>query len=159
MKLLNNKKGMSLMEVLVVVLLIAGLAAMAYPSYLSSIEKTKSAEAVNIVGHTVAAVRKYIDETGASSASFKDLDFQLTGKDLSVSGATATSTNFTYTIGSNAVTATRITGSSNYSYTIQGSLSDENGEMLQCVPAAGNSYDVKICSSIAKKVGEQYLIQ
>ena len=167
MKLLNNKKGMSLMEVLVVVLLIAGLAAMAYPSYLSSIEKTKSSEAVSIVGHTVAAVKKYLDDTGAESSSgsdvnFRNLDFKLTGKDVTISGNTATTPNFTYTIGCGGgsyVCGKRKKGSSNYEYTIKAKIAGDDGEFIICEPTAGNSYDVKVCSSIAKKVGEQYVIQ
>jgi len=49
MKNNNKKKGFTLTEVLVVVLVIAVLAAIAYPMYTRSITKSKAVEAINLL--------------------------------------------------------------------------------------------------------------
>ena len=118
-----NKKGMSLLEVMVVVLLIAGLAAMAYPSHLSSVEKGKALEAIRIVSNTVAAQQQYYENNGSYATSFTDLDFDVTGRNVSVSGATVTTDNFSYALGASSVAATHTSGSS-YPYTISGTYTE-----------------------------------
>ena len=45
---MKNKKGFSLSEMMVVVLILAGLAAIAYPSYTKSIMKARVAEALSL---------------------------------------------------------------------------------------------------------------
>ena len=53
-----NKKGFTLMELLIVVIMISGLVAVAYPSYISSIERARASEAVNMLGAIKAAQEK-----------------------------------------------------------------------------------------------------
>ena len=55
---MKNKKGFSLMELLIVVIIIAGFAALTYPSYVVSIERARVSEAVNLLGTIQAAQQK-----------------------------------------------------------------------------------------------------
>ncbi|MDD6173726.1 MAG: type IV pilin protein [Elusimicrobiaceae bacterium] len=150
-----NKKGMTLLEVMVVVLLIAGLASMAYPSFLTSVEKGKALEAIRVVSHTVAAQRQYYEENESYAAAFPDLAFDITGKNVSVSGSTATTENFTYTLGESSATASHKAGSS-YTYTITGNYTDD---YLTCTVGENANNDKKICSTLGKQNGNAYRIE
>ena len=149
-----NKKGMTLLEVMVVVLLIAGLASMAYPSFLTSVEKGKAIEAIRVVSHAVAAQKQYHEENESYATAFQDLAFDITGKNVSVSGGTATTDNFTYTLGESSVTASHNAGSS-YTYTITGNY-DTDG--LICATGTQTNNDKKICSTLGKQDGDSYKI-
>lgn len=141
-----NKKGMSLLEVLIVVLLVAGLASMAYPAYLSSVEKAKASEAVQLVGHTVSAQRQYFEENEVYADKFSDLSFEVKGRDVTVDGATATTANFTYTLGAGNVTATH-KSNSKYTYTIIG---EYHQDAITCKVGTNSTDDTKICSTLGK---------
>ncbi len=145
---------MTLLEVMVVVLLIAGLASMAYPSFLTSVEKGKALEAIRVVSHAVAAQRQYYEENESYATAFPDLAFDITGKNVSVSGGTATTDNFTYTLGESSVIASHKAGSS-YTYTITGNYTDDS---LICTPGAQSNNDKKICSTLGKQDGTGYRI-
>lgn len=150
-----NKKGMTLLEVMVVVLLIAGLASMAYPSFLTSVEKGKAIEAIRIVSNAVAAQRQYYEENETYASAFPDLAFDITGKNVSVSGGTATTDNFAYTLGESSVTASHKAGAS-YTYTITGNYTDDH---LTCNLGTNTSNDKKICSTLGKQDGSGYRIE
>ncbi|WP_428066127.1 type IV pilin protein [Candidatus Proelusimicrobium volucris] len=142
-----NKKGMSLLEVMVVVLLIAGLAAMAYPSYLTSVEKGKALEAIRIISNTVAAQQQYYENNGSYATSFTDLDFDISGRNVNVSGAAATTDNFSYALGESSVSATHTSGSS-YTYTISGNYTEDH---ILCTIGTDAKNDKKICSTLGKQ--------
>ena len=146
---------MTLLEVMVVVLLIAGLASMAYPSFLTSVEKGKAIEAIRIVSNAVAAQRQYYEENEAYATAFQDLAFDIAGKNVSVSGATATTDNFSYTLGESSVTAGHNAGAS-YTYTITGSY---NEDYLTCNVGQDSNNDKKICSTLGKQEGDGYRIE
>ena len=157
-----NKKGMTLLEFMVVVLLIAGMASIAYPSYLSSVEKAKVSEAVKLVAHTMTSAQQYYEENDRYPNNFNDLDFQITGKDVSINGAVATTQNFNIKIspegdadcGTNEICAFRCknleSGNCKYKYIIKGNLSTG---ALSCV-TGGSSNDKKICASLGKLASE-----
>ena len=70
-----NKKGFTLMELLIVVIMISGLVAIVYPSYISSIERARASEAVTMLGAIKAAQEKnYImyDEYATSFREIRD---------------------------------------------------------------------------------------
>ncbi|HAJ56869.1 MAG TPA: hypothetical protein DCL35_03755 [Candidatus Omnitrophica bacterium] len=59
-----NKKGFSLIEVIVVVIIIGILARISIPRYIRLVEKGRSAEARNILGHIRSAQMAYQLENG-----------------------------------------------------------------------------------------------
>ena len=108
-----NKKGFTLIELLVVVLIIGILAAVALPQYFKAVEKSRSTEALSVLGSIAAAEERYrlstsdntyIKDYGAFDISFTNAD----GTDAS--GDTLTTKNFSIVLGTDSVTATR-TGS------------------------------------------------
>ena len=72
-----NKKGFTLMELLVVVVIIAGFAAVTYPSYKSSIERARASEAVTMVGTIQASQQKHFINYESYGTTFQDInDFE-----------------------------------------------------------------------------------
>ena len=69
-----NKKGFTLMEVLIVVVIIAGLAAATYPSYKSSIERARASEAVTMLGAIQAAQEKHFVNYEEYGSDFRDIN-------------------------------------------------------------------------------------
>jgi len=72
-----HKKGFTLLEVLIVVIIIGILAAIALPQYSATIEKSKSAEAVMNIGSLRTAVDRYWyqnGETNPTNTSISNLD-------------------------------------------------------------------------------------
>ena len=62
----NTKKGFTLVEVLIVVVIIAILAALIVPRMLAQTEKAKAAEALQVVGAIKRAAERYYDFRGTS---------------------------------------------------------------------------------------------
>lgn len=119
-----NKKGFTLIEMLVVVLIIGILAAVALPQYFKAVEKSRSTEALSIMGSISAAMERArlvsVDNTYPTTLSTLDIEIANT------SGTTVTdgswdSHNFNFqvsgtTTANGIITATR-KGSSGYTLT------------------------------------------
>lgn len=78
------KKGFTLLEVLIVVILIGILAAIALPQYMTTIEKARAAEAVSQLGSFRAAMeRRWYDQYAGGSytavSAITDLDVTSSG--------------------------------------------------------------------------------
>ena len=71
---MNNNKGFTLVELLVVVLIIGILAAMAMPAYFKAVERARAAEADTMIGTVVNAQQRYKMKTGKYAANWKSLD-------------------------------------------------------------------------------------
>lgn len=71
---MKNKKGFSLMELLIVVIIIAGFAALTYPSYVISIERSRVSEAVNLLGTIQATQQKNFMSYEEYGLKFKDIN-------------------------------------------------------------------------------------
>ena len=105
-----NKKGFTLIELLVVVLIIGILAAVALPQYFKAVEKSRSTEALSVLGSIAAAEERYRLSTtnNVYTQDYSDFDISFTNADGSdASGPTLTTKNFTITLGASSVTATR----------------------------------------------------
>lgn len=120
------KRGFTLLEVLIVVIIIGVLVAIALPQYTTTLEKSKSAEAVANVGSLKAALDRYWYQDGSISTTITDLDIDnpnsVTNKlytyTITDNGTDATTRNYT-------VTATRTTADGT-TYTVQWIQTDNN---------------------------------
>ena len=74
-----NKQAFTLIELLVVVLIIGILASMAMPGYVRAIEKSRSAEAMNMVKNINDAVYAYAAERSECPPSFSKLLIEVPG--------------------------------------------------------------------------------
>ncbi len=80
-----NNKGFTLIELLVVVLIIGILAAVALPQYTKAVEKSRTAEAMQMLGDIATAEQIYYMSTNGYTTD-------LTALDLSFPGGTAAGT-------------------------------------------------------------------
>lgn len=149
-----NKKGMTLLEMMVVVIIIAGMIMVAYPTYLSSLEKGRALEAVRLVSNFVAAQVKYRanNNDGLYATSFKALDVDPSGKGKStnptvVTDTTVTTQNFVYTLTGSTISAA--SKSNSYSYNIIGTYDNDS---VTC--EASSDSGKKICSSLGLKISD-----
>ena len=71
---MNNNKGFTLVELLVVVLIIGILAAMAMPAYFKAVERARASEADTMIGTVVNAQQRYKMKTGKYAANWTSLD-------------------------------------------------------------------------------------
>lgn len=159
----KNRKGMTLIEVMVVMIIIAAMVAMAYPSYLSSLEKARALEAVKVIANMVASQAKYRgeDHLGAATtyangyaSNFKALDVEITGKNkssgkttISDDGKTLDTPFFKYELSDSAIVAT--SKGARYDYYLKGFYSTG---ALVCVINADNDDGKKVCAALGKKV-------
>lgn len=99
------KKGFTLLEVLIVVIIIGVLASIALPQYTATIEKSKSAEAATNVGSLRTALDRYWYQNGATvTTTISDLDIDNPNDvvnrlyNYAITANTSTATTRTYTI-------------------------------------------------------------
>lgn len=106
-----NKQGFTLMEILIVVIIISGFAAMIYPVYTSAIERARASEAVNMLGAIQAAQEKHYVMYEEYATTFKDIrDFSPSIDNFDLNSDRFNTEYFLYQMDStnNTVTATRI---------------------------------------------------
>ena len=68
------KKGFTIVEIMVVVIIVGILAAIALPQYITTIEKGRSAEAVTNMGSLRTALDRYWYQNSTGTDSIDDLD-------------------------------------------------------------------------------------
>ena len=111
-----NKKGFTLIELLVVVLIIGILAAVALPQYFKAVEKSRSTEALSVMGSVAAAMERArlvrSDNTYPEALSELDIEFYDIAGGSAVAGAEWETNNFEMevsgtTTADGKVTATR----------------------------------------------------
>ncbi len=88
------KSGFTLIEMLIVVLIVAILAAIALPQYNTSVERAKMAEAITLTKQIAEANRRYYLATGAYANSISELDIDIPGQP---NGGRIQTKNFIYT--------------------------------------------------------------
>lgn len=96
-----NKKGFTLIEMLVVVLIIGILAAVALPQYFKAVEKSRSSEALSVMGSISAAMERgrLVDANNHYPAALSELDIEFNNADgTAATETTINTTNFTITL-------------------------------------------------------------
>ena len=139
-----NKKGFTLIELLVVVLIIGILAAIALPQYFRAVEKSRSTEALSIMGSLSAAMERarLVDTNSQYPATVGGLD--ITFNDVSGNPATGSSwstKNFAILITGGAEAAGNVKATRSGNYTITRYF---NTGKVVCSDLGGNS----ICASL-----------
>jgi len=89
-----NKKGFTLVEVLIVVIIIGILAAIGIPQFAASIEKSKGGEARAGLGHIQTAEKVFFAENEYYTSNLASLDISLTQKFWSFAISTPSSTTY-----------------------------------------------------------------
>ncbi len=92
-----NRKGFTLVEVLIVVIIIGILAAIGIPQFAASIEKAKGGEARAGLGHLQTGEKVYYAENEYYTTATADLDITLTNKYWTFTIVTPSSTTYTAT--------------------------------------------------------------
>ena len=149
-----NKKGFTLMELLIVVVIITGFAAMTYPAYKSSIERARASEAVTMLGAIQAAQQKHFVNYESYGTTFRDInDFEPAIKDFDASQSSFFTDYFKYELSSddskNRVTATRVDSNHaplNKGYNLVAFYDDS---FIRC--NVTNDEGDKVCSSLTDK--------
>ena len=89
-----NRKGFTLVEVLIVVIIIGILASIGIPQFAASIEKAKGGEARAGLGHIQTGEKVYYAEKEFYTTNLGDLDITLTQKFWAFNISTPTSTEY-----------------------------------------------------------------
>ena len=75
---MQKRRGFTLVELAVVVVIIGVLAAFAVPRFMASVERSKAAEAFNYLSAVQSAQERYHARQGTYASSLDDLDIKLT---------------------------------------------------------------------------------
>ena len=76
---MRNKKGFTLLEILIVLVILAVLAGLAVPAYISAVEKQRKQEAISNLGAVRSSQQRYFaTHNNYAHATYTDLDFDPT---------------------------------------------------------------------------------
>jgi len=83
----GRRRGFTLVELAVVVVIIGVLAAFAVPRFMASVERSKAAEAFNYLASIQAAQERYHARQGTYASAVVDLDIKMTSLKYFTAGA------------------------------------------------------------------------
>jgi prepilin-type N-terminal cleavage/methylation domain-containing protein len=89
---MTTRKGFTLVELAVVVVIIGVLAAFAVPRFMASVERSKAAEAFNYLSSVQAAQERYHARQGTYAENTTDLDIKFTAPKYFTVGPVAAGT-------------------------------------------------------------------
>ena len=69
-----NRKGFTLLEVMIVVIIVGILSSVALPQYITTLEKGKSAEAISNIGSLRTSLDRYWYQNAAGTTDIDELD-------------------------------------------------------------------------------------
>ena len=76
---MSNRKGFTLLEILIVLVILAVLAGLAVPSYISAVEKQRKQEAISNLGAVRSSQQRYFaTHNNYAHNTYADLDFDPT---------------------------------------------------------------------------------
>jgi prepilin-type N-terminal cleavage/methylation domain-containing protein len=113
----SKRKGLTLVELAVVIVIIGVLAAFGVPRFRQSVEKSKAEEAFNYLSAVQSAQERYIDQNGVYADAVSRLDINLPAPQYFDNPSAITVTSSTSGSPSWSLTLTRNSNAS-YEYTV-----------------------------------------
>ena len=141
-------KGFTLIELLVVVLIIGILAAVALPQYTKAVEKSRTAEAVTLMGDVLTAQRIYQLATGTYTSNLNALDLEMPGI-VSGHDDQFTTKNFEFTISDDSKVEAKRKGGPAGNYVLTMSINGTGGVERVCTSDSGSG--TNICSALGSE--------
>jgi prepilin-type N-terminal cleavage/methylation domain-containing protein len=114
---MRTRKGFTLVELAVVIVIIGLLAAFGVPKFLNSVEKAKASEGFNYLSTVQAAQERYLAQNGAYATAIGSLDLTMPPPQYFDPPSTIGTTPSSAGAPAWTLTLTR-NGSSSYAYTI-----------------------------------------
>ena len=141
---MKNKKGFTLMELLIVIVIIGLLTSIALPMYKKAVEKSKVADALSVIDSVTKSEHNWYLVNNRYTKNFSDLDIDFTDKDGNKpEGYLLKSNNYDFTLADKSIKASR----NNKEYILFKSYEDGN---IYCIPQTHY-----ICQELGSSINRQ----